>query len=238
MTKAPAVPLAPGVWRIPLLGDWVNGFVFRDDDGQVTLLDTGLRKSPDRIVAALRHIGSDTSDVTRILLTHVHRDHAGGAAELARRTGRAVDVHEDDADFLRRGTAPPLDRRRALGRLLTRLPGDSSSEPAPVGQELYDGQVLDVGGRLRVVHTPGHTPGHASYLHEPTGVLVTGDALFNWRGRIGWSVPFFCQDFALSTETAQRFTELEFTTAAFTHGPHVSDRARAYVGGFLARRAP
>jgi hypothetical protein len=32
------VPLAPGIWRIPLVRDFVNGFILRDDDGQVTLL--------------------------------------------------------------------------------------------------------------------------------------------------------------------------------------------------------
>ncbi len=37
------VPLAPGVWRIRLLRDFINGFIFRDDDGQVTLLDMGLK---------------------------------------------------------------------------------------------------------------------------------------------------------------------------------------------------
>ena len=42
MAKAAAVPLAPGVWRIPLIGDYVNGFMLRDDDGQVTLIDMGV----------------------------------------------------------------------------------------------------------------------------------------------------------------------------------------------------
>ena len=42
MAKAAAVLLAPGVWRIPLIGDYVNGFMLRDDDGQVTLIDMGV----------------------------------------------------------------------------------------------------------------------------------------------------------------------------------------------------
>ena len=238
MARTPAIQLAPGVWRIPLLGDWVNGFLFVDDDGQVTLLDTGIKRSPDKITAALRYIGLDHSDVTRILLTHAHSDHAGGVAEMSRRTGRPVDIHVDDAPYLRRGQAPPRDQSLRIGRLMNLLPTkDHDFEVAPVGEQLHDGQLLPVGGGLRVVHTPGHSPGHASYLHEPTGVLVTGDALFNARGRIGWSVPFFCTDFALSQETAQRFAELDFSTAAFTHGPHVSEAGKSYVGGFLARHA-
>ncbi|GAB3600073.1 MBL fold metallo-hydrolase [Angustibacter peucedani] len=235
MSSNPAVQLAPGVWRLRLLGDFVNGFAFRDDDGQVTLLDCGLKGSPRTMSNALVGLGVDRRDVTRILLTHAHDDHAGGVAEMSRRTGAGVSVHADDAGSVRTGVTPPLDRSLRVGRLLSRVQkrDEPSFEPVPVEEELHDGQLLPVAGGLRVVHTPGHSPGHASFLHEPTGVLVTGDALFNVRG-IGWSVPFFCTDFRMSQRTAQRFTELDFSVAAFTHGAHVADRARSYVGDFLA----
>ena len=47
--------------------------------------------------------------------------------------------------------------------------GKQDYEPVPVDEELTDGQLLPVAGGLRVVHTPGHSPGHASFLHEPPG---------------------------------------------------------------------
>jgi glyoxylase-like metal-dependent hydrolase (beta-lactamase superfamily II) len=103
MGKGPIVELAPGVWRIPLIGDYTNGFLLRDDDGQVTLLDMGLRFSGPKVMAALRSVGSDPSEVTRLLLTHCHPDHAGGAAHVQRETGRPVDVHADDAEYVRTG---------------------------------------------------------------------------------------------------------------------------------------
>ncbi len=97
MAKAAAVLLAPGVWRIPLIGDYVNGFMLRDDDGQVTLIDMGVASSGKKVIAALESIGSGASDVTRLMLTHCHPDHAGGAAYVSEKTGRPVDVHADDA---------------------------------------------------------------------------------------------------------------------------------------------
>ena len=87
MARPPAVSLAPGVWRIPLLGDFVNGFILRDEDGQVTLIDMGLKQSGPKVLAALASIGSGPGDVTRLMLTHAHPDHAGGAAHVT-----AVDV--------------------------------------------------------------------------------------------------------------------------------------------------
>ena len=112
MAKPAAVQLAPGVWRIPLIGDYVNGFMLRDDDGQVTLIDMGIAPSGKKVMAALRSIGSDPSDVTRLMLTHCHPDHAGGAAYVAKETGRPVDVHADDAEYVRSGTQPPRDQTR------------------------------------------------------------------------------------------------------------------------------
>src|SRR5215217_7710882 len=104
MAKRLAVPLAPGIFRIPTSGrNFVNSFALVQDDGSVTLVDTGLKKAPARIVAGLAAIGKHPRDVTRIVLTHVHPDHAGGAAEMSRRTGAQVLVHGDDHGWARSG---------------------------------------------------------------------------------------------------------------------------------------
>ena len=233
MARRPVVELAPGVWRIPLISDWVNGFAFRDDDGQVTLIDFGLKSSAKKVLAAIDSIGSGPADVTRILLTHAHPDHAGGAAEIARRTGRTMDIHTDDADHLAAGTSPPRDASYALGRMFNRV-GSGSFEPVPVGERIADGQLLPICGGLRVIHTPGHSPGHVAFLHEPTGILITGDSIFNVLG-MRWSIASLCTDFAMSKKTAHRLTEVEYTIAAFTHGPEIRDNPRAAIGNFLAK---
>ena len=236
MASRPAVPLVPGVWRMRLVGDFVNGFVLRDDDGQVTLVDFGLKSSPRRIDAALAQIGAGASDVTRLLLTHAHPDHAGGAAEMARRTGRRVDVHSDDAAAVAAGHVPPRDSAVRLGRLMARLPAGGFEAP-PLGASFTDGQVLPVAGGLRVVHTPGHSPGHVSLLHEPSRLLITGDAIFNVRG-LRWPIRAFCTNFALTTRTARRLGELDYSVAAFTHGPEIRDRPREAIRRFLADHPP
>jgi glyoxylase-like metal-dependent hydrolase (beta-lactamase superfamily II) len=233
MARRPVVELAPGVWRIPLVGDWVNGFAFRDDDGQVTLVDFGLKSSATKVLAALDTIGSGPSEVTRILLTHAHPDHAGGAAEISRNTGRAMGIHEADAEYLAAGKSPPRDTSLLLGRLFNRM-GGGGFEAVSVGERLTDGQLLPVNGGLRVIHTPGHSPGHVAFLHEPTGVLIAGDSIFNVLG-MRWSIASFCTDFAMSKKTAHRLTEVQYRIAAFTHGPEIRDNPRAAIGNFLAK---
>jgi len=233
--RSPAVSIAPGVWRIPTFAhDLVNTFAFVDDDGQVTLVDAGTKSAPKRIVAGLRQLGSAPSEVTRIIATHAHGDHVGGLSNLRGRTSAPVAVHERDAAYVREGKGPVLDRSTIGGRLFRHGPG---ATPTTVEEELVDGQVVEVGGGLRVVHTPGHTPGHVALLHEPTGVLVTGDAIWNMFSRRSWPIASFCTDHALNEKTAHVLGELDYEVAAFTHGPEIRDGAREAVRGFLRKKA-
>jgi glyoxylase-like metal-dependent hydrolase (beta-lactamase superfamily II) len=206
--------------------------MLRDDDGQVTLIDMGVAASGKKVIAALRSVGSHPSEVTRLMLTHCHPDHAGGAAYVAKETGRPVDVHADDAEYVRSGTQPDVDPTSRIGKLFRRLP-EPRLEGVPVGEELTDGQVVPFAGGIRVVHTPGHSPGHASYLHEESGTLITGDAIFNVLGR-RWPLKMLCTNFAMTKQTAHRLGELDYATAAFTHGPEIRDRPREAIRAFLA----
>lgn len=233
MAKSPAVQLAANLWRIPTAPrDFVNSFAFVEDDGSVTLVDTGVRKAPPRIVAGLAAIGKHPEDVQRILLTHAHPDHAGGAAEMARRTGAPVSVHDGDRSWCEAGEVLAKPKETSvLGRLLMRA-SKPTFEPFEPGPALHDGEVLPVAGGLRVVHTPGHSPGHVALLHEPSGVLVTGDSIFNVL-RLRLSPKSLCADFQLTRQTAHRLGELDYDVAAFTHGTEIRDNAREQVRGFL-----
>lgn len=226
--------LAPGVWRVATAPrDLVNTFVLRDEDGQVTLVDAGTRRAPRVVVAALEQIGVHVTDVTRILVTHAHGDHVGGLGGLRARTGATVAAHEREAAYVREGRGPVLDRTTLGGRLLRRSPGLT---PIPVEEELVDCQLLDVAGGLRVVHTPGHTPGHVSLLHEPSRLLITGDSIWNMLGRMSWPVRMLCTDAAMTRRTAEVLGELDYDLVAFTHGPEIRTGAREAVRGFLAAR--
>jgi len=229
------IELAPGIHRVPVTpADLVNVFLFEEPSGELTLVDAGVKGSPKRVLAAIEALGRSPADVTRIVLTHAHADHAGGAARMQAATGGRVHAHADDEAYVRDGRVPPRDRRSILGRLLQMLPDGFA--PLAVDEVFTDGGVLDVAGGLRVVHTPGHSPGHVSLFHEGSGVLLTGDALFNWTRRIQFSPRFFCTDIPMSRETAFRLGDLDFETVAFMHGPEIRDDAQRRVQDFLARR--
>jgi glyoxylase-like metal-dependent hydrolase (beta-lactamase superfamily II) len=230
-----AVQLADGVWRIPLAPlDLLNAFLLEGDDDSLTLVDAGTKGAPRRVLAALDQLGRRPGDVTHLLLSHAHSDHAGGAAAVVAATGSRVLAHEREAVYLREGRMPTPDRSTLGGRLLARTRAGGFA-PVAVDEAFADGAVLPLAGGLRVVHTPGHTPGHCSFLHTRAGVLLTGDALFNVRG-LRWSVKTPCTDIRRSRETAHRLADLDYDAAGFTHGGHVTSGARSAVRAFLAGR--
>src|SRR3954470_7978641 len=115
-----ALRLGDGVWRIPTAPfSGTNSFAFVDGDGQVTLVDCGMSFAPPRIVAGLAAVGKHPRDVTRIILTHAHVDHAGGGAKVVAGTGAPAAIHADDAAYAPRvapgGARPPPSPRPRRG---------------------------------------------------------------------------------------------------------------------------
>ena len=231
------VQVADGVWRIPTApADFVNSYLLEGDDGTLTLVDAGTRSAPKTLLAALAGLGKAPGDVTHLLLSHAHNDHTGGAKAMVDATGSRTATHEREAVYVREGRMPQVDTSTRGGRLMARLPGSVKGfAKLGVDETFEDGDVLPLAGGIHVVHTPGHTPGHCSFLHPRSGVLITADAIFNVRG-LRYSFKNSCTDVRLSRESAQRLGELDFEVAGFTHGAHVSTGARAAVRAFLAGR--
>ncbi len=111
--------------------------------------------------------------IEKILLTHGHIDHAGGAAELARRLSLKIEGPQREEAFW-------IDQLPAQGQRF----GFPPAEAFTPDRWLEQGDTVTVGGEtLRVAHTPGHTPGHVVFFHAPSRVAIVGDVLF--QGSIG-----------------------------------------------------
>jgi glyoxylase-like metal-dependent hydrolase (beta-lactamase superfamily II) len=238
MTRERAIEIGEGVWRIPMLpGNRLNVFAIVHEE-DVTLIDTGLRwGSPRAIVRALHDMAHPTSAVTRIAATHAHLDHTGGLAKLRGTLTASTAAHAREVPYIRTGTTPPFDRSTRAGLWCDRLLRFGFPK-AEVDEILTDGQILPVAGGLQVVHTPGHTPGHICLLHLPSGVLIVGDALYHFNGRITWPSYATCSDFAAAQRSATLLGDLDYETAGFGHGPEIRGDARRQVRRFLsAQRA-
>ena len=232
MTAPAAHALAPGVWRIPVAPwDGINAFVLQGDDDQVTLIDAGMPWAWKRLEQGLEHIGIHVQDITNIVVTHAHGDHVGNVERARQESQAPVTAHTLDAPFLASGQCPPIDPQRPFRPLLMKW---GRFDQISVSDTFTDGELLNLAGGLRAVHTPGHTPGHTSYIHEPTGTLITGDVIHYWRSAIRIGMKLYCHDIALNEESAQKLAQADCEIVAFTHGPHLASQGRMRLHAFLA----
>ncbi|MER6738763.1 MBL fold metallo-hydrolase [Streptomyces puniciscabiei] len=206
--------IAPGIMRIAT-SKRDNAFLVAGDDG-FTLVDVGWAKAPRALLDTVAALGRKPSDIRRIVLTHAHPDHVQGAAELRRHTGAHILIHAADRPWLEAGRVPAEGRCGALGRFIDRLPA-LHWQPVEADADLADGDLVQNSDGLRIIHTPGHSPGHIVLLHEPTGTLLVGDALFN-RGKLALGPDALAADPDLRPASLRLLPRDLVTTVGFAHG--------------------
>ena len=132
------------------------------------IVDPGPESTLDTLVSEL----GDWAPA-KILLTHIHLDHAGAAGALARRWPEAeVWVHERGARHMLDPSRLVASAGRIYGEDMDRLWGGMQPVPEERLRVLSGGEVI---GPWRVEYTPGHASHHVSFLHEPTGTAMVGD---------------------------------------------------------------
>jgi glyoxylase-like metal-dependent hydrolase (beta-lactamase superfamily II) len=208
---------------------FVNAFLVREDDG-FTLVDTSTGGGADALVAAAQQAGGA---IHRIALTHGHGDHVGSLDALTEQLGDSVEV-----------LMPELDARIHAGEKVVdgKLPGSWPKLRNAPGVRLEAGDRV---GSLEVVASPGHTPGHVSFLDTRDGTLIAGDVFTSYGGlavssHFYWRFPLAAMatwDKAKDLESARTLRALDPSLLAVGHGPAVPapgtamDRAIARAGG-------
>ena len=211
----------PGVHMIPGVL-WSRIYLLEDD--RLALVDTGLIGNARRVERYIRSIGRDPAELAYLLITHSHPDHTGSTLSLARKTGAAIFAHPGDTRAHANGDVS-LSYMRAFTSMKLPLP---FLQRTPVARLVEDGEVLPIQGGVRVIHTPGHTPGSVCYLVEQSGVLISGDTLFSDGTRVSRSVPFPGSNVEHYKASIDRLAALEFDTLCGGHGaPLVSGASDA-----------
>jgi glyoxylase-like metal-dependent hydrolase (beta-lactamase superfamily II) len=217
--------VAPNIHTVRVIG--ANAFLIAEDE--LTLVDAGHRGSIRMLSAYVRRIGRDMREITRIVCTHGHPDHIGGVHEIQRATGAAVHMHPADMERLRIRLREVFSGRPAPGAIiayLTRAPSDAVA--------VADGDVLPALGGLRVIHTPGHTPGSICLYSPSRRLVIVGDILQRLRGRVTLPNYIFTDDMGLARRSIARLAELDVDMILFSHYPALREGARDVLRGLAS----
>jgi glyoxylase-like metal-dependent hydrolase (beta-lactamase superfamily II) len=174
-------------------------------DGEAALVDTGVAGSADAIEGSLGSIGLDWGALGHVIVTHLHGDHAGSTSDVMAAAPEA------------QGYAGQAD-----------IPGITAPRPLTA---VADGD--EIMG-LRIVATPGHTPGHIAVLDPIGGILVAGDALNTANGAASGPNPGFTADMATANASVKTLAGLRFETLLVGHGEPIESGASASVAALAA----
>jgi glyoxylase-like metal-dependent hydrolase (beta-lactamase superfamily II) len=262
-TAAGTYRVAPSVYRIPLPlpTDGLRAVnVYAIDHGDsLTLIDAGwaVAETTPALERGLAEIGHGFTDISRILVTHVHRDHYSYAVELRRRWGTHITLGIGEADTLQaiRGMAAGTADNWSVARLRAAGAADLADviarAPRPVRtlefadppDEWLDGrqQVALKDRSLDGIPTPGHTRGHVVFLDQTADSMFTGDHLLSQiTPSIGFEAAPAASPLASFLRSLAVIKELPDLQLLPAHGPVTAsthERADALIAHHEARLA-
>ena len=192
-----------------------NVYLLEDEDP--VLVDTGTGTYSDTTLEEVSNI-VPLDRIGRIVLTHSHYDHIGGAKAFQEATGAKLYMHEAEARPLMGGDIS-LVVSDAVGRRLKGL----EVEPLRTGEKLKLGKTT-----LEVLHTPGHSPGSIALYDRESASAVVGDTVFCDGGVGRWDFPG--GDLSELRSSINRLRELGLKNMYPGHGSYAEGDAKAHLG--------
>jgi hydroxyacylglutathione hydrolase len=191
-----------------------NVYLLEDEDP--VLVDTGTGMYSDTALEEVSNI-VPLKSIGRIVLTHCHYDHMGGAKAFQRATGARLYLHEAEAKPIKAG-----DVSLTVSSMFGKRPDGLDIEELRTNQRLKLGE-----SELEVIHTPGHSPGSVALYDRGGASAVVGDTVFCDGGVGRWDLPG--GDLGELRSSIERLRELGLKNMYPGHGPYAEGDAKAHL---------
>jgi len=211
-------------------GRSVNAYLIESGAG-LTLVDTGPADRAEALVDEIQQAGFRLDDLERIVITHAHADHSGGAAALLARKRVKVYAHPNDIAALE-GKAPMSYGPGPLGWFRRR---SARAEPLLSVVPASPREPIRGLPRWQVLHTPGHTPGSLSLFDPVNGLLLCGDAITARDGRLALA-DRSASDRVDAAATLEQLASLDVEVLACGHGRVLRPRAWQKIEALAGKR--
>jgi glyoxylase-like metal-dependent hydrolase (beta-lactamase superfamily II) len=204
------------------------------DRENVILVDAGLPGMTQKFLEAIREAGVAPEKLTAVIITHHDLDHIGSLGELQRTLPRRFEIwaHPEEKPYIE-GKLPPIkmtpkmmaqmeeqmksvpeEQRKAMRAMMETM----RNQKVTVDRDLVDGEELPFCGGIRIIHTPGHTPGHICLYHSAGRTLIAGDSLFVDDGKLVAAPSFINADTPAALLSLKKLTRCDVASVIAYHG--------------------
>lgn len=190
----------------------VKSFLLLGEERTI-LVDTGFSDADsDLIIERLENAGRKHDDLKLCILTHRHGDHVGGLKKLKRVLKFELMAHELDVEGIKKISTSDVDH------------------------VLKGGEIIQDCGGIRILHTPGHTPGSISLFLPKARTLIAGDAILSAGEHLIVSPNYLSSDPEQAKESAERLIKmnLDIERVLVGHGDDVYEDGQQKLGRILA----
>lgn len=178
------------------------------DQEMAVLIDTGCLGQMEDLCMAMEKVGVSFDQLKVVILTHQDIDHIGSLPAILQNCGSKIKVY-----------AHELDKPYIQGELPLLKDGHIANPPmGKVDETLKDGQELPYCGGIRVIHTPGHTPGHISLYLKQSKMLVAGDSMYSVNGALGGIHAPTTLDIEVAQQSLKKYIDLDIESVVCYHG--------------------
>ncbi|MCM3677424.1 MBL fold metallo-hydrolase [Peribacillus simplex] len=187
------------------------------DQEMAVLIDTGFPGQIKDLRVAMDKVGVSFDKLKVVILTHQDIDHIGSLPEILQECESNIKVYAHDLDkpYIQ-GDLPSLRDGQDLPLLKD---GHLKNPPkGKVDDTLKDGQELPYCGGIRVIHTPGHTPGHISLYLKQSKTLVAGDSMYSVNGIIGGIHAPTALDIKAAQLSLKKYIDIDIESVVCYHG--------------------
>ncbi|WP_433746517.1 MBL fold metallo-hydrolase [Falsibacillus pallidus] len=203
------------------------------DDKGALLLDTGFPGQLPLFKVAFEKAGIRMDFLSTILITHQDIDHIGSLPALLEEAEGSIQVLASSVErpYIQGDKRLLKITDEAISKVEASLPADIPEQwkksfisilknppQAPVDKVITGGDVLDFGGGLTVLATPGHTPGHISLYHHESKTLIAGDAMVVENGELQGPSPSVTLDMTSALHSLKQLLELDIDKVICYHG--------------------
>jgi glyoxylase-like metal-dependent hydrolase (beta-lactamase superfamily II) len=198
------------------------------DEHDIVLVDTGFPGLLEKFREAVEKIRLPFEKISKVILTHQDIDHIGSLTSIINELDRKVEVisHEIEKPYITGEKTPiklaqleknkdslPDDRKGFYEMLKTGFANSYTN----VDRTVVDGDVLSYCGGIKVIYTPGHTPGHISLYHRDSKTLITGDEMNIQDGHLTGPNQRNTYDMEEAIKSLQKFTQYDIQNIVCYH---------------------